>query len=358
MSLRRILASVIGAAVIAAVSMQANAQNPRQRGDATRLAMEGLKLDDGQARALEDTVNAKPDDLDARSKLLGYYSMKRFGSEVAKVARQGHVLWIVEHRPGAEIAGTPFAQLDPVIDGDAYETAKALWSKEVEAHPKDASVLRNAAAQALLQDGAESERLLRRGRDLEPRVASWSQQLGHLKELQMSSKAGDERKQLAAEAFAEYERAYTLAADDDEKSYLLAHLAKTAFEAGKTDKANDYATRMVVSAAKRKKDWNTGNAIHQGNLILGRLAFQRGDFTGAKVFLHEAGKTPGSPQLNSFGPNMALAKDLLERGETKAVLDYFELCGKFWKLGQDRLDAWTTAVKAGEVPDFGANLNY
>ena len=46
---------------------------------------------------------------------------------------------------------------------------------------------------------------------------------------------------------------------------------------------------------------------------------------------------------------MSLAKDLLERGETEAVLAYFELCRVFWKMGGSRLDAWSHEVQAGRV---------
>jgi hypothetical protein len=74
--------------------------------------------------------------------------------------------------------------------------------------------------------------------------------------------------------------------------------------------------------------------------------------------LVEAGKTPGSPQLNSFGPNMSLAKDLLERKETDTVLRYFDLCGKFWELESGNLKRWSILAKAGEIPDFGANPLY
>ena len=55
---------------------------------------------------------------------------------------------------------------------------------------------------------------------------------------------------------------------------------------------------------------------------------------------------------------MSLATDLLQQGETEAVLAYFELCRVFWKMGRDRLDAWTKEVRAGKVPAFGANLRY
>ena len=55
---------------------------------------------------------------------------------------------------------------------------------------------------------------------------------------------------------------------------------------------------------------------------------------------------------------MLLAKDLLERGETEAVLAYFEMCRAFWNMGGARLDAWRTEVQAGAIPNFGANLRY
>jgi hypothetical protein len=62
--------------------------------------------------------------------------------------------------------------------------------------------------------------------------------------------------------------------------------------------------------------------------------------------------------MNSFGPNMSLAKDLLEKGEREVVLEYFELCRKFWKMDNGRRNDWSQEVKAGKIPDFGANLVY
>ena len=69
-----------------------------------------------------------------------------------------------------------------------------------------------------------------------------------------------------------------------------------------------------------------------------------------------AGDTPGSPQLDSFGPNMLLAKELLEHGEREAVIEYFKRCGRFWEMERTRLEQWTKDARAGRTPDFGANL--
>jgi hypothetical protein len=65
----------------------------------------------------------------------------------------------------------------------------------------------------------------------------------------------------------------------------------------------------------------------------------------------------GGGTLSSFGPNMTLAKELLEKGESATVLQYFELCRKFWTFS-NRMDPWIEAIHKGQVPDFGANLNY
>lgn len=77
--------------------------------------------------------------------------------------------------------------------------------------------------------------------------------------------------------------------------------------------------------------WNYGNSIHYSNLILGRIALSEKNILKANEYLMAAGRMPGSPQLNSFGPNMSLAKELVEHGEIEAVIDYFNLSKKYWK---------------------------
>ena len=140
--------------------------------------------------------------------------------------------------------------------------------------------------------------------------------------------------------------------------YALDDAAKQSFETGKIEDARKYATELLALAPNFQGNWNYGNAIQDGNLVLGRIAVREGRMEEAKKYLLEAGKSPGSPQMDSFGPNVSLAKDLLEKGERDTVLQYFELCRKFWTMDDGKLDEWSKAVKAGEVPDFGANLVY
>lgn len=148
------------------------------------------------------------------------------------------------------------------------------------------------------------------------------------------------------------------AATEQDRFYALNDAAKQSFVLGKTKDACKYARELLALLPKFQSDWNYGNAVQDANLVLGRIAVAEGHMAEAKQHLIESGKSKGSPQMNSFGPNMSLAKDLLEKGERDVVLEYFELCRKFWKMDRGQLDQWGQEVKAGKIPNFGANLFY
>ncbi len=118
----------------------------------------------------------------------------------------------------------------------------------------------------------------------------------------------------------------------------------------------------VLDLAEKFKGWNYGDAIHKGNLVLGRVALLESHYESAKKYLILASKTPGSPQLNSFGPNMLLAQELLQLrapGAQGAVLQYIENCEIFWQKDlQSNLAVWKKGIKNGWVPSFGGNLDY
>jgi hypothetical protein len=146
--------------------------------------------------------------------------------------------------------------------------------------------------------------------------------------------------------------------DGNGRLYALARAGQAALEAGRIESAEGWAVEMLELAGHHPGTGGAGTALHQGHLILGRIALGRGDVDGAKARLLKAGMTPGSPTLGSFGPSMRLAQDLLEKGEREVVLEYFGLCRAFWIHGAEDLDAWTAEVEAGRIPDFGANLVY
>ena len=140
--------------------------------------------------------------------------------------------------------------------------------------------------------------------------------------------------------------------------YDTTKAAPAAFRAGNMDQAKLLSLDLMEQAKSWKENWNYGNAIHVANLVLGRIALNKGEIEAAKIYLVEAGKTPGSPQLNSFGPDMVFAKELLKKGERETVTKYFDLCSKFWDKRFSKIEQWKVIVANGDIPDFEANLRY
>jgi hypothetical protein len=148
------------------------------------------------------------------------------------------------------------------------------------------------------------------------------------------------------------------ATTEGQKFRVLGKAAKISFNAGYIDNARKYANELLALAPKYKGNWNYGNAIQDGNLVIGRIAVREGRIDEAEYCLIEAGKSPGSPVMNSFGPNMSLANDLLKKGQTEVVLQYLNLCRTFWQPDYGKIDKWEKEIKAGKIPNFGANLLY
>lgn len=303
---------------------------------------------------LEDHLSKEPGDMEARTKLLGYYQMRRFGPDGNPTKRNENILWIIQHHPEAEIAGLPQTFIDPKLDASGYEQAKTAWLDAVKQHPQNASVLGNAAHFFLISEHKQAEELLEKAIQAAPDDPKWADKLAEVHTLAGADKSADEGRK----ALEQLERAQKLDNRPLSRFYRLDKLAKAAYAAGDLQKASQYASDLLAQAAKSEGNWNVGNAIHHGNLVLGRIALKNGDVKAACDYLLKSGKTPGSPTLRSFGPNMSLAKELLQKGEKETVLKYFDLCENFWKDSTGKLGLWKTDVQAGKIPNFGANLVY
>ena len=141
---------------------------------------------------------------------------------------------------------------------------------------------------------------------------------------------------------------------DADRFYNLAEAAQKAFDKGDLEGAERIAGEALTLALSFPADWNYGNAIHQGHRILGLVALKRGDRDKAALELIQSGCTPGSPQLDSFGPTMDLARLVLTAGDRAAVLEYLAEIEAFWPDAQRCRARWRTAIANGVVPKFMA----
>jgi hypothetical protein len=313
-------------------------------------------------KELEEGLKTKPNDQTAREKLIRHYFIASLTSRSPEIEekREQHILWLIEHHPESELAGSPEASILPMgSDGDSegYKRGKQLWLQQVEKHPEDKAIVSHAAHFVGLNDPRTGRELLEKALALDPGDFQSAGSLAQSYEMEGRwGKSPEEKVALMKKALEIRERALD-PSPGLMRFYGLDDVAKTAFETGDIAKAERYAREVLQIAQEFKEDWNYGNAVHYGNIVLGRIALRHDDLSLAKQYLLAAGETPGSPQLNSFGPTMVLAKELLEKGERETVLAYLQSCAKFWKMGGDQLQNWMATIRGGGTPDFRMNLH-
>ena len=146
-----------------------------------------------------------------------------------------------------------------------------------------------------------------------------------------------------------------------ERFMRIDRLASEAYSKGQWTGAETLAREGLALAEHYSSNWNYGNVIHNCHQILGLLRLREGKREEAIQMLLTAGRTPGSPQLDSFGPRIVLARELLKVGERESVLQYIELVALFWtkksaqfpEVGLENkrsIMQWKTDVEAGKLP--------
>ena len=154
---------LVSAIVVAQVSNQP-VQSQRDVPESWNWIEQGFKVSPDHARNLEEELAVSPDDLSIRAKLIAYYLYNVMPEQFAK-----HSLWVIEHRPESNLAGSV-----PVSNGYRemapadLDRARSLWLQQAGIHAGDPRVVGNAAQFLTLTDHVEGERLLKRALELEP----------------------------------------------------------------------------------------------------------------------------------------------------------------------------------------------
>lgn len=181
-----------------------------------------------------------------------------------------------------------------------------------------------------------------------------------------------ERKDWTLEKLEDYQKGLK----NENQFYGLGEILEKAHKLKNWDKVVQYANIYLQEAEKYKKDWNYGNAIFYSNMALSEMAYTKGDKAVARNHLIKASETPGSPQLNSFGPFndflneylLQLAKD----GEKDSLIQFAQNCKSFVKKKSDKklnekeeqnnkqvtqwnldsLERFIKQIQTGKIPDF------
>jgi hypothetical protein len=350
--------------------------------EVARLIDEGASLSADDAKALELGLEQKPDDLDARARLLGWHQARwreiHEGETLRQLIkgalaeprddsflefRQRQALWLATNAPRAPLAAHPLLRLH-VTEG-AYDEVAAIWRRHASAEPPDPTLLAHAIAFLWHANDSFSTELLTRAEQLFPGDPRWaacrrerraealSHELGAVRlEIRSSthdSAKGDRRRVGNNADLAEIEQ---LLPELDPQSGLVPRLREAASEValalGDFGRARRHAEEMLVSNAGESRQTH-GDAVHDGHLMLGRIALRMDDVARARAHLILAGQARATGFVPLFGPDLRLAIDLLARGEREVVIRYLTLAREFWE--PERIDDWLVQIRAGRIPD-------
>jgi tetratricopeptide (TPR) repeat protein len=89
---------------------------------------------------------------------------------------------------------------------------------------------------------------------------------------------------------------------------------------------------------------------YNSHQLLGRIALRLGRISEATDHLGWSLNVSPSPVLQSFGPSLTLAQELLDVGERISVIEYLERCASFWKGKPALFEQWIAEIKEGLTP--------
>ena len=327
-----------------------------------------------QVKAAEARLQANPKDLETRFQLLGYYDPSHKSSEEKKELWKHYaplVLGIIENHPESDLAGQAGAMLVArfyeLEDQGDWKKGVAMWDQLIAANPTNAQIIGQSAVYRsgeMFQPQEQTMSLFEKACELDPKNPKWPRLLGKMYSQQAGFGGGVE---MAKKALAMLERANSLAGTP----LTLEDAAALAMAAGRAEQWNkvfQYGTNAMARLDPAKRDWNYGNLVHDVNAMLCLAALHADDKKLADEYLLSAGRSPGSPQLGSFGPDFSYAAKMLKAGETNIVLQYLDLVGNFWGntnrpkryVGDDfdlkkarLLEKYRQDIRAGKIPTEG-----
>lgn len=165
-----------------------------------------------------------------------------------------------------------------------------------------------------------------------------------------------------------------------EPFHSIQNFVEKAIEENRIEKVTTYSLEYLKMAELFKTNWHYGNAIFYGNFYLSYTSLKQKDLSSSLKYLKLASLSPGSPQLNSFGPFNSPEirthlKALAELKQKKALIEFAENCKKFFvddksktyteeeskrnelvrRSGLKELNYFIAQITNSEIPDFNSN---
>ncbi len=250
-----------------------------------------------------------------------------------------------------------------------HKTIPTFWrGTKFQEFPNSISVIKGYVA-ALFGYGPRYKTLCEKGQTLEPKEGLWSSRLALYYEDLANKQPKREHQKTLKLALNATNAALLLENTPHEVIRLKEKQADLFLLVGDYEKARILTEQILAdsntSAAEKSKGTRVMEAMREdilnhSHVRLGRVALRKNDVITARQELLAARPFESSDTLLFFGCHMALAKELLEKGESGTVLQYFEQCRKLSGLsfGHQDFEKWASEIKRGKMPDFGTDMVY
>jgi tetratricopeptide (TPR) repeat protein len=294
-----------------------------------------------KANELEAELKQSPGRIDDRLLLIGYYTWNAHDG-LDKLRLRAHVLWMIGNHPEHPATAEPSLR-DLPDDPEGNNQVLQLWQHHLESTRDDVAILKNAEKFLFGKDPAAADRLIHLIAEKEPSNPQWASELAQL--YRMFGIPGQSFETPTERALEEYNRVLALTHDPAARRSLSGDMADAAFKIGDFPAAAELA-RIYLKSSDRP-------AVQRANTILGRVALRSGDITNAKQYLLNSVDSGAARDIAFSGPILILAKELFDRGEHEAVMQYLENCLALWPRGEPILRMWIGEIQAGKTPNFG-----
>lgn len=277
------------------------------------------------------------------------------------------VRWLVSNHPEMEIAGTQYCNIGSIRfqvigSNSTYKLVGPLWRQQVARNGKDIKVLYNGALYFRAHDSNFAEELLDKAVRQKPGLID-PEHLGGLYASIAAYRDGsiryrydkitpEDRKRTARKAYSCFRLALRRATDRRSRMRLTRLTMKWAFDVGAYAQARVYAEQIL----KGGPGVNGADVpAYDANIVLGRLVLRAGRVRLAGRHLLAAGKSRATElwKTNTNSPDLSLARELLEKGQKRAVLSFLSDCRRFWPIEDRGTPALLAAhISRGLTPDW------
>lgn len=337
------------------------------------LFREPKKLTAGEVKNTEALLVREPGNIEARQSLLAYYShyetKKTLLNEKARIK---HRVWFIQNHPEMiERKAIGFFDMSKFSKDPEYDLLKAEWLKQVALHPRNSQVRLNAASFIRYVEPSAAISLLSEGEKIDPEEYEFPLKLADIYESRSTSPKVEAARQrsyltLALEkgeqALSQIKKERSRERDRDRKE-LLKTLSKVGLELKQYDRTRAFATELILDFGDDPYEFGYEEAVHKGNIVLGRIALAENDIAKAKEHLLIAIKATLRSEFVWLSEiDLDLARELLAKGEKDAVVEYLRLCLSLrerdkeaeerYKSEISALKSWQEQIKTGKVPSL------